>query len=108
MISEIKFVRNFCKLNGQRLAELLKIERIAVGDLSDKLISQDTAYIDTDGQSAHCELSGVSDGEDALLLVFLGDEKIPFTALCGWSAEKDIYFRGAIGKIFSIAVSAER
>ncbi len=90
---KIKFSHNYPKLHAQKTATLMAVYFRNRDVLTDKFIEYDTAF---DG--GHYPLPD----NHYLVLVFLGDEMIPFTTVRRWTEEKEKYYRDAIGCTFEI------
>lgn len=92
---KIKFSHNYPKFHGQKSATLLVVEKCILSKLPDKFIEYDTVYED-----GHYHLApGVY-----MILVFLGDEFIPFTTVRPWTEEKYRYYHSNIGNIFDVEI----
>jgi hypothetical protein len=96
MIYTIKFSHVYPKLRGQKFARLLSIELRERAELSENFIKYDTFF--GFGESYPLP-NGIY-----LILVFLGDDLIPFTTARRWTQEKERYYREAIGKYFTIQI----
>ena len=90
---QIKFSHSYPKLHGQESALLVAVELRGRSDFSEKFIEYDTAF---DG--GHYPLPPAQ----YMVLVFLGNELIPFTTVRRWTAEKFRYYHNAIGQTFEI------
>jgi hypothetical protein len=97
---KIKFSHNYPKLHDQKAARLLYIEIRDRSSLPDDFVAWDTLY--AFHPEAHYQLPSGS----LMVLVFLGNNLFPFTTVHRWSAEKERYYRGGIGKLFDIEVVA--
>lgn len=85
----------YVKLHGQKRAKLLAVETITVGDgTTDKLVEYDT--IRTDGSRYHLN-AGVY-----MLLIFLGEDLIPFTITKRQTFEKIQFYGSRIGQWFDV------
>ncbi len=94
---QIKFSHEYPKLHGQESALLLAVELRGRSDLTEKFIEYDTAYT-----AGHYPLPPAQ----YMVLVFLGNEMIPFTTVRRWTEEKFRYYHNSIGKIFNIGYAA--
>jgi len=90
---QIKFSHRYPKLHDQKSALLLAVELRGLSDLTAKFIEYDTAF---DG--GHYPLPPAQ----YMVLVFLGNEMIPFTTVRRWTEEKFRYYHSNIGKVFDI------
>ena len=90
---QIKFSHSYPKLHGQESALLVAVELRGRSDFSEKFIEYDTAF---DG--GHYPLPPAQ----YMVLVFLGNELIPFTTVRRWTEEKFRYYHNAIGQTFEI------
>jgi hypothetical protein len=93
---KIKFSHHYPKLHGQKLAQLLAVELRNRSNLTEKFIEYDTAYA-----GGHYPLPP----KQYIVLVFLGNEMIPFTTVRPWNENKFQYYRNSIGKIFKIEIT---
>lgn len=93
---QIKFSHTYPKLHGQTSATLRGVYIVKRADLTDKFIEYDTAF---DG--GHYPLPPA----EYMVLVFLGNEFIPFTTVRRWTGEKYLYYSRSIGKRFEIEVA---
>ena len=94
---QIKFSHRYPKLHGQESALLLAVELRGLSDLTAKFIEYDTAF---DG--GHYPLPPAH----YMVLIFLGNEMIPFTTVRRWTEEKFRYYHSGIGKVFNIGYAA--
>jgi hypothetical protein len=95
---KIKFSHNYPKLYGQRTAQLLKIERLKIpDDLNETLRVYDTQYRDDNYYPLR--------NGDYLLLVLLGNLKIPFTAIRRYTPDKEDYYMSMLGDTFLIEIA---
>lgn len=90
---QIKFSHKYPKLHEQTSARLLTLAIQNKSDLSEKFLEYDTAY-----EGGHYPLK---DGK-YMVLVFLGNELIPFTTVRSYSEEKFEYYKSGIGATFKI------
>jgi len=90
----IKFSHQYPKLHGQTSARLLRIELWDRSELSDKFVEYDTVY---DG--GHYPLPD----DRYMVMVFIGNDLIPFTTVRKWTDEKFKLYQSEIGSIFTIA-----
>lgn len=89
----ISFSHRYPKLHGQTFARLLLIELHEREELFPKFIEYDTVY---DGGHYPLPLGTY------MVLVFLGNDLIPFTTVRPWTKEKYHYYKGGLGSIFEI------
>ena len=82
-MNQIKFSHDYPKLHGQRSAELLSVCIRDRGTLTDKFVDYDTTY---DGGKYPLPPNKY------LVLVFLGNELIPFTTVRRYTEEKYNYY----------------
>lgn len=94
---QIKFSHEYPKLHGQESALLLAVELRGRSDLTEKFIEYDTAY-----SGGHYPLPPAQ----YMVLIFLGNEMIPFTTVRRWTEEKFRYYHNSIGKMFNIGYAA--
>ncbi len=103
MIPELKisFSHNYPKLHGQTHARLMAAELRDRKDMSDKFIQYDTVHENESG-----ELKGYYPLPKGryIVLLFWGDELIPFTTVRPWNPKKAIYYQENIGKLFLINI----
>jgi len=92
---QISFSHEYPKLHGQKSAILLAVEFCGRSDLTEKFIEYDTAYLGGNYPLPPAKY---------LVLVFLGDEMIPFTTVRRWTEEKFRYYYNSIGKVFNMEV----
>jgi hypothetical protein len=90
---QIKFSHEYPKLHGQESAQLLAVCLCQRSQLTDKFIEYDTAF---DG--GHYPLPPGK----YMVLVFLGNEMIPFTTVRRFTEEKFRYYNSGVGQIFNI------
>lgn len=101
---QIKFSHNYPKLHSQKSATLLAVELRGRSDLSEHFIEYDTVYIDSSsvtGVDHYCLPPA-----KYMVLVFLGNDLIPFTTVRRWTEEKFRYYHGSIGSNFDIVIVA--
>ena len=94
-MSQIKFSHNYPKLHGQKWADLVRVHTINRESLTDKFVDYDTTY---DGGKYPLPPGNY------MVLVFLGNEFIPFTTVRRYTEKKYHYYKSNIGKTFTIAV----
>jgi hypothetical protein len=94
---QIKFSHRYPKLYNQKSALLLAVELRGLSDFTEKFIEYDTAF---DG--GHYPLPPAQ----YMVLVFLGNEMIPFTTVRRWTEEKFRYYHSNIGKVYDIGYAA--
>ena len=97
MIYTIKFSHVYPKLRGQKFARLLEVVLRERAELSENFIEYDTKY---GSDNSYPLPNGIY-----LILVFLGNDLIPFTTARRWTQEKERYYREAIGKNFNIQIN---
>lgn len=90
---QIKFSHSYPKLHDQKSALLVAVELRGRSDFSEKFIEYDTAF-----NGGHYPLPPAQ----YMVLVFLGNELIPFTTVRRWTEEKFRYYHSAIGQTFEI------
>lgn len=93
----ISFSHRYPKLHRQESARLLSIELRDRCELSDIFIEYDTVF---DG--GHYPLPAGR----YMVMVFLGNELIPFTTVRRWTEEKFRYYKSGVGLIFNIRYAA--
>ena len=93
----ISFSHRYPKLHGQESARLLSIELRDRCELSDVFVEYDTVF---DG--GHYPLPAGR----YMVMVFLGNELIPFTTVRRWTEEKFRYYKSGIGSFFNIRYAA--
>jgi hypothetical protein len=109
MMNTIKFSHTYPKLWNQETARLLKVERIIVpDDFSESFREYDTQYIGDPHYSTgkYYEYYPIKNGK-YLLLVFLGNHKIPFTTLRKDTADKADFYLSKIGYTFKIEIEEQ-
>jgi hypothetical protein len=89
----IKFSHRYPKIHNQKTARLLSAERCNRDQLSDAFIEYDTVY---DGGHFSLPLS------DYILLVFLGNDHIPFTTARAFNDSDFRRYKDSLGSVFSI------
>ena len=94
---QIKFSHEYPKLHGQESALLLAVELRGRSDFTEKFIEYDTAFT-----GGHYPLPPAQ----YMVLVFLGNELIPFTTVRRWTEEKSRYYHNNIGKTFGLVRAA--
>ncbi|MDR2152616.1 MAG: hypothetical protein LBO72_07335 [Helicobacteraceae bacterium] len=95
--ARVIFANNYPKLHGQKAAKLLAIEPLKIPEeLNDK-------FREYDARNANHEYYPLAAGE-YLLLVFLGDLKIPFTTLRKRTADNEDFYMSKIGDFFKIEI----
>jgi len=97
----IKFSHYYPKLHGQKSATLLMVLPCDRSELTNEFIIYDTRYYE-DGNDNDCFYP--LPPNRYLILVFLGDIKIPFTTVRRWTPEKERYYKSGIGKDFDIII----
>lgn len=96
---QIKFSHDYPKLHRQKTAWLLKIDICDRSELSEVFVEYDTVY---DG--GHYPLpDGIY-----MVLLFQGNERIPFTTVRPWTTKKEQYYRDGVGEIFDIEIVREK
>lgn len=96
----IKFSHVYPKLHGQKRARLLRVIKVDHFELSDEFIEYDTSYCADNSEKSHYPLPKTA----LLILVFLGDELIPFTTARRWTKEKEEYYQRGVGMNFEIVI----
>ena len=86
MKNEIKFAHNFVKLCGQKKATLLAVNDIPVKMLSPEFIEIDIIYHAPGGAYENYALP--KGNVSVLVLTFLGEKLIPFSACRSWGTAK--------------------
>lgn len=94
---QIKFSHKYPKLHGQESALLLAVELHERSDFTEKFIEYDTAF-----EGGHFPLPP----EQYMVLVFLGNELIPFTTVRRWTEDKFQYYHSNIGKVFGVGYAS--
>lgn len=101
---QIKFSHKYPKLHNQTSARLVHIITRDRSELPDTFVEYDTVYNfgelydDTD----HYPLPNGK----YMILVFVGNEFIPFTTVRRWTEEKFRYYNNNIGNMFEVGYSA--
>jgi hypothetical protein len=93
----IKFSHRYPKLHGQKSARLLCVELRNRAELNEEFVEYDTVYENDPATDHYCLTNG-----RYMVLVFLGNKLIPFTTVRRWTAEKERYYKNAIGGMFEI------
>jgi hypothetical protein len=110
-VKEIKFSHDYPKLHYQKTARLLTIEIRHRDDLTDKFVEYDTIY------PVSCTVGVYSEEKEAyyplpknkyIILVFIGDELIPFTTVRRYTEERYRYYNSEIGKLFDVVVEVKK
>lgn len=94
-IKQIKFSHAYPKLHGQTSATLYDILLLDRAELTKKFIEYDTVYA-----GGHFPLPSGK----YMVLLFLGNERIPFTTVRPFTQEKFLYYNRYIGGIFDIII----
>jgi hypothetical protein len=94
---KIRFSHNYPKLHGQTSAILIELAVVDRSTLTEKFIEYDTVF---DGGYYPLPPGRY------VVLVFLGNEFIPFTTVRGFSAIKYGYYHDGIGHKFDIEIVA--
>lgn len=102
---KISFSHNCPKLHGQTSAWLVAVEIHEREGMSDRFIRYDTLF--------KSDYMGIKDGTEefyslppgkSLILLFWGNDRIPFTMVRNWTPKKAIYYYNNIGKTFKINI----
>ena len=104
---QIKFSHCYPKLHGQKQARLVDIELYDRADMTDKFIEYDTRYY-TDYLMPSLDGHYPLPSGRYMILLFQGDERIPFTTVRRFTDEKYRYYHSNIGKIFDIVITEEK
>lgn len=99
---QIRFSHIYPKLHKQKKAELVAVKTCNRSDLSKMFIEYDTLYLDSFGAAFYPLLDG-----QYMILLFLGEENIPFTTVRRFTEEKHYYYKMNIGKTFDIVIKPE-
>lgn len=100
----IRFSHRYPKVYEQRTAKLLHVRRVESTDLSEAFVEYDTVFFAPGNPPLHIGHYDLPSGP-VLLLVFLGDQHIPFTTVRRWTYEKECYYVQNKGKVFDIIVA---
>jgi hypothetical protein len=108
---QIKFSHEYPKLHYQKSAQLLKVTLVDRSELSEKFIEYDTVYtvepaigVCSEAVMGHYPLPNGR----YMILLFQGNEHIPFTTVRRFTEEKFRYYNSSVGKLFDIVrVAAE-
>lgn len=102
-MNRIRFSHHYPKIWGQRAARLLLVAKVDRHELDEDFVEYDTTYHDAAaaGGKGHFPLRPGA----YLLLVFLGDKRVPFTTVRPWSPEKADYYTVRLGSMFEIEVA---
>lgn len=110
---KIVFNHNFIKLHEQKTAELVRIKICSRTELSEDMVKQDTAYVVDHVVPAGQPNAGKILTEvnyyhlpngSLLLLVFLGDNNIPFTTLRQFKDASKLKYKKQLNHIFDIVI----
>jgi hypothetical protein len=106
---QIKFSHRYPKLHGQKSAQLLSVKLCDRSELSEKFIEYDTVY-EVEPAIGVCSESVIGHyplpNGRYMVLLFQGDERIPFTTVRRYTDEKFRYYNSSLGKIFDIKYAA--
>lgn len=91
----IKFSHNYPKLHDQTSARLIGITLHSREEFTANFIEYDTVY-----EGGHYPLPMGT----YMVLLFVGNELIPFTTVRPWTEEKEKYYRGLIDSILEIKI----
>jgi hypothetical protein len=105
-LMQIKFSHSYPKLNSQKQAKLLAVEIYKRSDFSESFIVYDTMYLAPSGNFDLVEKFYPLPPAKYMVLVFLGNDLIPFTTVRRWTEEKFRYYSSSIGSIFDIVIVA--
>lgn len=99
---EIKFSHHYPKLHGQQWGRLLRVDCLPQKELPQDLLDYDTITVSGDRykfpfQNSMC-----------LILTFQGDRYIPFTTIRRSTAQKFMWYKHMIDKIFDIVINEEK
>lgn len=89
------------KLHGQSGAVLLDVQNHMRDSLPESFVEYDTQYYD--GTTGYYHY-GLPPGQ-LLVLVFIGNNLIPFTTVRRWTPENQVYYKSSIGKYFQITIT---
>jgi hypothetical protein len=96
-MNEIKFSHNYPKLHGQKSARLLDILLMDRMQLSNSFVDYDTTY--NGGKFPLLD-------NDYMVLIFIGNELIPFTTVRKFEAQKYAYYHNQLNEWFSVVVKS--
>ena len=106
---QIKFSHRYPKLHNQKSAQLLQVALCDRSELSEKFIEYDTVY-ESEPAIGVCSESVVGHyplpNGRYMVLLFQGNEHIPFTTVRRFTEEKFRYYNSSIGKLFDIVHAA--
>ena len=105
----IYFSHDYSKLHGQLSAVLLSIEIRDRSELSDIFVNYDTVYTVEHAIGIYSEETVdyyPLPQAKYMVLVFLGNHLIPFTAVRRYTEEEFLYYKGGIGSTFNIVRTA--
>lgn len=71
--------------------------------MSPAFIAYDTVY--TDGRTGDTGRYELPKSGGVLVLLFLGENMVPFTTIRPWNADKEEYYRELVGTMFDVKVA---
>jgi hypothetical protein len=103
---QIKFSHEYKKIHGQKTARLVDIEVCDRSDLSERFVGYDTVFV-IDPAIGVCSEEVVGyfplPVGKYMVLLFMGDHRIPFTTVRRYTETKFSYYKGNLGNTFEIA-----
>ena len=93
-MNTIKFSNEYPKLWNQTQAKLIDVSSIYPEEIKEDLIEYDTKSVN----GKYYELPKTK----MIQLTFIGEKRIPFCTIRRWTADKEVYYSGAVGEIFEI------
>lgn len=104
---KIEFSHSYPKLHNQKSAVLLEVYLKDREDLSVAFVEYDTTYIIDHAIGLFSEETlghyKLPEGR-VLVLLFIGDQMIPFTTVRRYTPEKDRFYRENLRKVFDIII----
>jgi hypothetical protein len=101
---KISFSHNYPKLHGQTFARLVAIEIHEREEMLDRFIQYDTKYLAAKENFPCVEEFYPLPSGKYLVLLFWGNDWIPFTTVRPWTFKKALYYQSNIGKTFKINI----
>lgn len=102
---EIKFSHRYPKIHDQKTAQLLAVKTARRVEFTKEFIDYDTLFV-KDDEGNFGGYFPLPEG-NYIVLLFLGNEYIPFTTVRRFTEEKFKYYHSSIGKIFDIRIKKE-
>jgi hypothetical protein len=107
--NKLRFDHNFFKIHGQVTAKLISVDIISRTELDAKMVDMDTQYYcnketHVKGVFTKVVKNYVLSNGLLILLVFLGNDQIPFTTLRQLKDKNLKFYRGRIGQEFDIVI----